>query len=270
MNLFTFNEGDLIVSAQINANFQEFVKVLGPNSSAGELALPGRMTFGPTRRGSFSALSDRVTSGSKYMHIGWNAEEFINNNQVGIQRRVEQSPSSALRIGDNGFEFLYARGDQRVESMSQVFALTNSGRAVLHPNWSFTTRRSPNEISHYRLTYNPLSTSVDIRNNSSVVANTTVSVDLSDSAINLNSTKNFHAVELVVTAQATSAGSQVSVYGQDMDPYTGLILNLGQNQRGLERGCVVFKRGSSSNSVVLIKNTGALSSLNVKVIGLWK
>lgn len=268
MNLFTFNRGDLIVSSQINANFQEFVRILGQNSSSGELALPGRMTFGPTRRASLSALTDKVTSESKYFHIGWNAEEYIDGTTVGIQRRVEQSPSAALRLGENGLEFLYSRGDQNVNSTNRVFAINGSSRAFLHKDWSFTTDLTPNSIGDYRLTFCPLNTVVLLTSvTRTIPANTATKIDLTQ--FNFGTT-NFHGVEVVVTATAGTASTQISVYGEDLNPFTGVILNLGSSQQGTERGSAVLRRGVKSNQRLNIVNTGALTALTVNVVGLWK
>jgi len=269
MNLFTFNRGDLIVSSQINANFQEFARILGQNSSAAELALPGRLTFGPTRRASISALSDKVVGGSKYLHVGWNAEEYIDGTVVGVQRRVEQSPSSVLRIGDTGLEFLYSRSDQNVRTISKVFSVEGSGNAFLHGDWSFTTQTNPASIADYRLTFNPLDQAVVLNTVTRVAANTTTLVDLSRFSTNFKTT-NFHGVEVVVTATAGTASTQVSVYGQELSPYSGVLLTLGSSQQGSERGCAVLKRGVTKNQTLVIKNTAALTALTVNVIGIWK
>lgn len=269
MNLFTFNRGDLIVSSQINANFQEFARILGQNSSSSELALPGRLTFGPTRRASISALSDKVVGGSKYLHIGWNAEEFIDGTAVGVQRRVEQSPSSVLRIGDAGLEFLYSKADQNVRTTSKVFSVEGTGNAFLHSDWSFTSQSNPRSIADYRLTFSPLLSPVEISNFTSVPANRESLVDLSRFYTNFN-TSNFHGVEVVVTATAGTSSTQVSVYGQELSPYSGIVLTLGSSQQGSERGCAVLKRGMTKNQTLVIKNTAALTALTVNVVGVWK
>jgi hypothetical protein len=268
MNLFTFNPGDLIVSAQINANFQEFVRVLGQNSTATELALPGRLTLGSSGRATLSALSDKVEGGSKYFHIGWNAEEFLQGSKVQLQRRVANSPSAALRLGDQGVEVFYNTASQSATSLTRVWGI-NSDRAYLNPNWSFSSRATGTRaISDYRLMLTPLTSAVTIHNVATVAANAAPrSIDLSKTNFG---TTNYHGVEVHVTATAGTAGSEVSVYGQGLDPYTGVILTLGSNQRMSARGCVVLKRGSSPSQTISITNTGGLSALTITVVGLWK
>lgn len=271
MNLFTFTPGDLIVSSQINANFREFQNILGEKSSAEELALPGRVTLGPTRRASLSALSDKVGGNPDYLHIGWNAEEYIGGSGIELQRRVAQAGSSAVRVGSNGFSVFVAPQGTSVTNMPAVFAVRANNTAFLHPNWSMTVSRdTPDEISDYRLMFNPLSTPIEILKRSATAASSTFTVNIADISNRLGTT-NFHGVEVVVNA-VTNRGvfSEVYVHGLDMNEFTGLVLNLGSEQRVSERGCVVFKRGSSGNQKLRIRSTGALSSLTINVVGLWK
>jgi hypothetical protein len=271
MNLFTFNPGDLIVSSQINANFQEFVRILGPTSTAAELALPGRLVLGSSNRASFSVLTDKITTDKKYLHVGWNAEESINGSSISLQRRLEQSASTVLRVGTQGFEVLYAKASEDIGSISPVFAV-NESSAFLDSEWSFTNSSvNPQSISEYRLMLSPLGSPVKVHE-AGIVAATAPSrnIDLSKFAQSFGSS-SFHGVEITVTATAaTGAGTEVSVYGQGLNRYTGLVLNLGSSQKDSIRGCVVFRRGANANQTLTISNSGGLSSLLINVVGLWK
>lgn len=269
MNLFVFNPGDLIVSSQINENFQEFVRVLGKNSTASELALPGRITVGPSRKASISAITDKVDGEHKYLHLGWNAEEYIEGTSVKLQRNSEQGSSSVVRVGSDGFEFLYSSATQGVSATSKVFGIDGNNKVFIHENWSVVSRSgSAQSISEYRLMLTPLTTPVSVyASKQAVSANSSLVFDLAT----FISQANFHGVEVQVTAQAaSSASSDVSVYGQGLSPYTGLVLNLGSNQKDSARGCVVLKRGTEPNQKLVVSNTGSLSSLTITVIGLWK
>lgn len=269
MNLYTFKPGDLIVSSQINANFQEFVRVLGASSTAAELALPGRLVLGSSNRASFSVLTDKVNVSEKYLHVGWNAEEYIENAAVRTQRRLENNASAAMRIGTNGVDIFYADASTSIASMPKVFGV-NASEAYLHEKWSFTSR-TPQSISDYRLMFTPLSASVTVQDVKTVADKAPArTIDLSSFTQKFG-TSNYHGVEVSITATAAAgAGTEVRVHGQGLDPYTGLVLNLGSSQKDSTRGCVIFKRGASANQSLVISNTGGLSSLLITVVGLWK
>lgn len=270
MNLFTFNPGDLIVSSQINANFQEFVRVLGQNSTSESLSLPGRLTLGQQRRASISALSDKKSENPRYLHIGWNAEEYFDGDEIKLQRKTESISSSSLRIGTNGLEFFFAYPSRSISTIPRIFAISGS-RAYLNSNWSFSSRfGSPQSIEDYRLMLSPLSAPIEIYKSTSITGSSTPrSVNLDDFASKLTTT-NYHGVELSVTAKAGSAPAEIQVYGKNMNPYTGLILNLGSNQQDSARGCMVFQRGETSNQTIMIKSISSLSSLTINIVGLWK
>lgn len=274
MQLFRFKPGDLIVASQINYNFNALRDVLGATSTASELNLPGRMTFGGAHQGSVSALTDKKQSSTRRLHIGWNAEEFVDGDGVGLQRRVQGAQatgSTVVRLSGRGFTVLHTdKTSGNLENQLQsIFALRANKTAYLNPNWSFAITETPSTIADYRLTFKPLTTfHVETRTNTP--ANFLFRLDCA-TLENKFKTSHFHGVEMYVLARTTTGNaSEVRVYGDGMDPWSGLVVNVPANSTRTERGCVVFKRGTGGNQKLVITSTAALSQVTVRIIGLWK
>lgn len=276
MLLYTFQPGDLIVAAQINTNFQEMGKVLGLDSSAANLKLPGRISVGPNRLGTISSFTDRLGTSPRYLHIGWNAEEYGVNSTVRVQRKSvgKGMGSTAVRVSGLGFSVLGTpqdTGDLNAQ-LDTLFSVRTNNVAYLNPKVSFVTNTEPQSIEDYRLTFKPLAASIQIVDVANTADNLSLTFDcatLLGKGYNLNG-GNFHAVEVSVSAVTGSEASEVAVHGTGLGKYTGVVLTLKRNEPDVARGCCVFQRGAGGNQILRITATNSLSSLVVRVVGLWR
>lgn len=276
MLLYTFKPGDLIVASQINHNFQEMAKVLGLNSSAASLELPGKVSVGPNRMGTISSYTDRVGASPRYLHIGWNAEETAQNSRVFVQRKSvgKGIGSTAVRVSGLGFSVLGTRqdtGDLNAQ-LDTLFSVRNNNVAYLNPKVSFVTNETPGSIEDYRLTFKPLAQGIEIVNKANTTDNLVLKFDcttLLGKGYNLGG-GNFHGVEVSLSAKTGDEQSEVAVYGEGLSKYTGIIATLKKNEPDAMRGCCVFKRGGNGNQTLVITATHNLSSLVVRIVGLWR
>lgn len=265
MNLFTFKPGDLILSSQINYNFDQIRSVLGQDSTKEELSLPGRLVIGPSQKGSISSLSDATANSVKYLHIGWNAEESIVGNNVTLQKVDAVSGSSAIQLGQNQISLLLSQTAS--SSPIRVFGLNDGNRIFIHQDYSFVEKPEGTlEISDYRLMFNPVGTALATYSNSGTTDALNATKDISS----VVGSRKYHGVEVSITATAKTSPVEIAVFGQNLDKYTGVVFNLESSQKATERGCVVFARGSAMSSTIAISASAPVASLSVSIVGFWK
>lgn len=276
MLLYTFKPGDLIVASQINHNFQEIAKVIGRDSSAASLALPGRVSIGPNRMGTISSYTDVAEHNVRYLHIGWNAEETLQDDRVAVQRKAVGAGigSAALRVSGLGFSVLGTKrdtGDLNAQ-LDTLFSVRTNNVAYLNPKLSFVTDESPDSIADYRLTFKPLSQAVEIVSKANTRDNLVLQFDCASliSKVPQFNGGNFHGVEVSVSAQTGNEQAEVAVFGNGLSKYTGLVTTLKRNEPDTARGCCVFKRGSDGDQILVMTATHNLVSLVVRIVGLWR
>lgn len=272
MKLFEFKPGSLILSSEMNANFAQFVEVLGARSDDENLVLPGRVAFGERQAATISALTDRAEATDGYLHFGWNAKEiFKSDGTVAVARVVNQDKAVFMRLGSNGmavYGTTATSGDLDPSKML-LFAVNQNRSVFVHPDWSFATSGGDGitDLSDYRLTYSPLSRPVEIVN---IGQNTNYNV-LKE--LNFGVT-NYHGVSFVVEANRTDATGippVLVVRGQAMSDLTGFYTIVNDTGKQVWQGRAFFKRSEGDTGHTLrIRADHTIAAMKVTLTGVWK
>lgn len=271
VKLFQFKPGTLILSSEVNSNFEQFVDIIGSRSNDDQLVLPGRLSFGERQAGTISALTDRAEADHAYMHIGWNAKESFNSDAtVKVTRTVNNERSAFLRLGDQGlsvFGTATTTGDLKPAEM-KLFQISTNKYVYVHPNWSFTNSNGkPDALDDYRLTLSPLPTPVDIL---TIGTNTDYAVV---KKLNLN-IANYHGVELYISATRNNAKATppvITIKGEGMADKSGFKARMYDTGTSIWHGRAFFSRkngNTKTNLSIEVDNT--INGLTVAVTGVWK
>ena len=166
---YTFQSGDIASSAEVNENFNHFSDIVGTDSDAGELHVPGTITIGPRSNVQITAESDTEYGEESFVQIGWNTELFFQSLSWNVRRFNADEVANALRIGRNGLEFYGTSNisgslNTRLNKMFGVRAVSGSDRVYIKSDVHIQrVDDSPTgDLESYRLTYVPFETPVAI------------------------------------------------------------------------------------------------------------
>lgn len=277
VSLFTFQDGELILSSEVNANFRRIVEAIGVNSTDKVLAPPGQITLGQREAASISSLSDRKANDDGYLHLGWNARESFNRKgQLVLSRTGGFNDGAAvMRLGSKGMQiFATSRAAGSLQNMPKLIGIETNKRFFINPSLSMTNvDRQPQSIEDYRLTLVPLSKPIKmIDAPNGVTAKQSWQKDLV-AVVGEAVRGGFHGVQFHVRAERTVRGNEdpkVVLYGKEV----GEVLGMGffVNEIGVTRqsGSVFFKRGAKANNTVIVSSSLPLSEFTVWVTGVWK
>jgi|SRR6478735_2053746 len=173
---YKFSPGEIAASAEVNANFEYIMSIIGSTSTAARMYPSSDMVFGPRNNFQISSDSDSSANSSRsYGHIGWNAELYQVGSAWKLRRFNSGEPAYFMRIGKAGIG-LYASsrttGDLNTQAtlMMNVGATQSNGdRDWVYVRDSFTNEdASPTEHSDIRTTYVPFTTPKTIYEGASI------------------------------------------------------------------------------------------------------
>lgn len=280
VKLFNFNSGDVILSTEVNANFNALAQIVGTKSTSDTLALPGKIALGARDAATISALTDTVTADDGYLHMGWNASETVaDNGSVKLNRTSGLADgATALRVGSKGLAVLgtsQESGDLNT-TIKTLFAIRQNNRIFVNPSLSFTSVDNvPGKIDGYRLTYVPLADPVKVYETANIVdKGQRLSVETTRKMQNwLTMTGGYRGVQLRVAARRTANmdnAARIEVYGQGTDPVTGILFFANNTGLNVVKGPVFFHKGATGNDTVVIEVVHELASLRIDIVGVWK
>lgn len=103
---YTFISGDIARSAEVNANFQYIMDILGHLSTPETVQGLGQYVLGPRKLAYLSASQDLGPDANAFLQISWNTTWSNVSGSWKFGRILVSTPASALRIGLKGAEFL--------------------------------------------------------------------------------------------------------------------------------------------------------------------
>lgn len=271
VKLNEFQPGSLILSSEVNTNFDKLVEILGASSNDEKLVLPGRIAFGQRQAATISALTDRAANTKGYLHFGWNAKEvFTGSGKVDVARVVNRESATFMRMGTDGLSVYGTAtesGDLNPEKM-KLFQIKANADIFVHPDASFTGKSgSPNSIDDYRLTLSPLSSPVEILN----IGWTRDYNALKRLSLGI---KNYHGVELRIEAKRGNNNDTppvIQISGEGLDARLGFMARVNDVGTSLWQGRAFFLRTEEDkNHDLRIKVSDVISGLAIYVIGVWK
>jgi len=153
----TFEPGEVAASSEVNANFQAIADVVGNDSSASIMNLPGDLVIGPRDNVQISAKGDtQAGSSTSFVQFSWNAELYNDGSSWKVRRFLSNEPATAVRVGGEGFQIYTTSrtsGDleKQFTCIFQVKATTGDDFVFIKP--SITRSAAPGtSLSDYRLT----------------------------------------------------------------------------------------------------------------------
>lgn len=273
-----FNSGDVILSTEVNANFTALAQVVGTTSTSQLLSLPGKLALGERDGATISALTDKASASTGYLHLGWNATEVTDGSgNVKLNRVGNLSDgSTVVRVGSEGLAVLgTASATSDLSTMPTLFAIRKNEGVFINSALSFTQAAQPNSIDDYRLTFVPLNTPVNIL--------TTDTIPNRGDDYSLQATRQinnwlsmpgrYRGVQLRVQAQRgadTRSTGRIEIYGERTDPLTGILFFANNTGLNITKGPVFFHKGEKDNDKVLINVKHELQTLRVDIVGVWK
>lgn len=271
VKLFEFKPGTLILSSEVNSNFNQFVDIIGVRSNDDQLVLPGRISFGERQAATISALTDRAEANNAYLHLGWNAKEVFNKDaSVGVARSVNNEGAAFLRVGTRGFS-VFGTTDTSgnlIPNRMRLFEINTNKYIYVHPKWSFSNSAGkPAALDDYRLTLSPLTTPVEVL---SIGKNAEY-----DAVKEINlSIPNYHGVELFITARRRNANDLpplIVIKGNGMDDRSGFKTRMYDTGTSIWQGRAFFSRTNGNTETKLkISVNNTINALSVAVTGVWK
>ena len=173
---YIFSPGEIAASSEVNSNFEWLMNLVGINSTETRMMPVSDIVIGPRSNAQISARSDTTANGSRsFLHIGWNAEWYLDGTTWKFRRFTDGEKAYALRLGKDGIG-MYASArttgslDSQITLMANIGAtMSNNDRDWFYVRDSFTNvNQSPTQHGHIRSTYVPLTTPVTIYENASI------------------------------------------------------------------------------------------------------
>ena len=174
----TFTSGDIASSAEVNENFDYLSDIVGNDSDASALKLPGTVIIGPRQNAQITAESDTAYGDDSFIQIGWNTELYFASGQWNVRRFNAGEVASALRIGRLGLEFYTTSNitgslNSRLNKIFGVRARAGEDRVYIHQDVHIQrTDSPPGDLDSYRLTYVPFEDPVAIYENNNIYEGT--------------------------------------------------------------------------------------------------
>ncbi len=208
---YIFSPGEIAASAEVNSNFELLMSILGNNSTIARMYPVSDIVIGPRSNAQISAKSDTSNGVRSFLHIGWNAEWYLDGTTWKFRRFVSGETAHALRVGKAGIGF-YSSARTSGDLNSQITLMGNIGVTMSNDDrdwWyvrdSFTNvNQSPTEHGQIRSTYVPLTTPATVYENSSIGVTT-----LTRTAANYGVPERACAVQLSFEARAGSSDSTI-------------------------------------------------------------
>jgi hypothetical protein len=170
MALFQFVNGDIARSAEVNANFEYIMDIIGQLSTPGSIEGQGQFVLGPRATALFTAKQDTGPDAQAFAQYSWNTRFQLVSGAWKFDRVVSNNPASAIRVGKNGLEFLTtsATSGDLNSQMTKVFGV----RATAAADYMFVKNdlhiqgvdATADEVQDYRLTPVFLSTPIVVYN----------------------------------------------------------------------------------------------------------
>lgn len=279
VKLFHFNAGDPILSLEVNANFNALAQIVGTNSTAAVLALPGKVALGDRDAATISALTDKTKADNGYLHLGWNASETIDaTGAIKLNRSGGlQDGAAVVRIGSQGLAVLGTDSEtSNLNNMPTLFAIRQNQRIYIHPALSFTNVNStPNEISDYRLTLVPLEEPIKLLETSDIPnKGDSYSFSLTRKLRNFVSILGgYRGVQLRVAATRNPnvrTTGRIEVFGEGTDVNTGILFFANNDGMNVTKGPVFLHKGKYTNDNIVVRVRHELKALRIDVVGVWK
>lgn len=265
---YTFLSGDTARSAEVNANFNYLLNVLGDLVGPDRISTLKEFLMGNNSQVLFSATSQH------YFQLGWNADyNHLGGGVFKYTRFVANKNATALRIGKDGAEFIMTSAtsgdlDKQMNTPWALRATTGDDYMFFAPTWSMQTKDgTATLLSDYRLTFVPFQTSKVVYTDKQLNDATAVTFSgYEDQGI----PKNAKAVKLTVHILAGAGDAQARFFpaGVTRNLTNGITIAAASGKVGAGSFDLNLGTGSNKNKYVL-QVVGPIAKANVAVLGYW-
>jgi hypothetical protein len=272
---YQFVSGEIARSAQVNANFEYIMDMLGQLSTPDRIQPLGEFIMGPRKTALLSGAHDTGPTNYRFYQISWNADWNKVGTEYAYVRILPNLNAAAFRLGERGFDvFMTSKttGDLNSQMLS-VFRVTD--KIVFLPDATHIVNKSAYaNIQDYRSTTVLLNNPTPLFSlNHGMSRGTTVR-----DVYGYNVPSHAHAVILSVEIKAVNGASAgITFYKnqtggvEELNRMRGFSLyapvtgtGLGQWAGG--QGIVQVGMGAQAGEIV-IHRTGALAIANICIIG---
>lgn len=269
-----FISGEIARSAQVNANFQYLMEMLGQMSTPGQIQPFGSFVMGPRQTATLSAAQDTGAAADSFFQISWNASWTKPSTSYVFTRKLANLGGTALRIGLRGLELLATKdksGDL-TKQMVPIFRVwvEDAGKFLMIPHDMAISQGNhpPARLEDRRLTVVFLENPIAIYSNRQINMGTTT-----------YNARNFgisaKAQGIIIRAHVTAgsdSGAGMYIYRTDGNNINrgmvahATITGTGMGMRTGTQGMVPLGQGSNAGEFT-IQRTQYFELANVHIMG---
>lgn len=255
---FTFHPAEQAKASEVNANFRYIMNLLGANSTSDRWETSAELLLGYQSNMLLTGENDKddAPTSRKFFQFGWNANWTYVNGKWTLSRFIEGEPSTIMRMGYYGFDFMVTSqtGGNLSGQMEPAVAIrATTGEDYVYIKNSFHIQnadRTATSLQDYRLTYVPLDPPAVIYNG--------VALSNQDTSRNVQQygvSTNAKMVKISVEAQAGPQDAYIRFIRNQstVDRSTGFTMHAQANKWNSMIGDVRLGTGANSNEIKIVR-----------------